>query len=210
MRGDITDIKFSGDKFNVTGNISGNSSLTVKSVQDENIGSGKIYNTGRISGNDVTLVTNGNLDQEGNIIGYNSLSIKSNSLDNVYYIYGASLNIESNYVRNRATIDGNTTSITAGNGIFNEGQISANGDMNLNTKYSANITNYNTIKAGGTLTMTARNVKNGGYRCGFMGLASCGVGSISTNKLVLNSYHDYSYEMGGRLQFKYAEVNSMR
>lgn len=38
--------------------------------------------------------------------------------------------------------------------------------MNLNTKYSANITNYNTIKAGGTLTMTARNVKNGGYRCG--------------------------------------------
>ncbi|HED3235188.1 TPA: filamentous hemagglutinin, partial [Klebsiella oxytoca] len=152
----------------------------------------------------------GNLDQEGNIIGQNSLSIKSNVLDNVYYIYGKSLNIESNYVRNRATIDGYNNTISAANGILNEGQISAGGDLTLKTLNHANITNYNTIKANGSLTMTTGTVKNGGYRCGFLNLATCGKGSISANKLVLNSYHNYASEMGGQQQYKYAEINTIR
>ncbi|MFW8080042.1 filamentous hemagglutinin, partial [Klebsiella pneumoniae] len=85
---------------------------------------------------------------------------------NAYYIYGGSLNIESNYLRNRATIDGNNTSISANNGILNDGLLYANNDMTLYTLNSADITNRYQIKANGTLTMTTRNVKNGGYRCG--------------------------------------------
>ena len=58
--------------------------------------------------------------------------------------------------------------------------------------------------------MTTRNVKNGGYRCGFLNLETCGKGSISANKLVLNSSHNYAYEMGGQQQYKYAEINTIR
>ncbi|WP_368764313.1 two-partner secretion domain-containing protein [Klebsiella quasipneumoniae] len=210
IRGNITNVAFSGDRLKVTGEIQGNSTLTVRSIKDDKVNSGLIYNTGRISGNDVTITTNGNLDQEGDIIGQNSLSIKSDVIDNVYYIYGKSLNIESNYLRNRATIDGDTSNITAVNGILNEGQLSANGDMTLYTQTNADITNYNTIKANGTLTMSTRNVKNGGYRCGFFYMSTCGKGSISANKLVLNSYHNYASDMGGQQQYKYAEINTIR
>lgn len=210
IRGNITNVAFSGDRLKVTGEIQGNSTLTVQSIKDDKVNSGLIYNTGRISGNDVTITTNGNLDQEGDIIGQNSLSIKSDVIDNVYYIYGKSLNIESNYLRNRATIDGDTSNITAVNGILNEGQLSANGDMTLYTQTNADITNYNTIKANSTLTMSTRNVKNGGYRCGFFYMSTCGKGSISANKLVLNSYHNYASDMGGQQQYKYAEINTIR
>ncbi|CAM3093586.1 tRNA nuclease CdiA-2 [Klebsiella spallanzanii] len=210
IRGDVTNVAFSGDSLSVTGELRGNSSLTVKSEKDQNTSSGKIFNSGRISGSDVTLVTNGNVVQEGNLIGTNSLLIKSNSLDNIYYVYGNALNIESNYVRNLATIDGYTTSITAKNGIHNQGQISSSGDMTLDTQYNADIANYNIIKANGTLTVTTRNVKNGGYSCGFLGLATCGIGSISANKLVLNSSHNYASGMGGHQQYKYAEINTKR
>ena len=58
--------------------------------------------------------------------------------------------------------------------------------------------------------MTTGTVKNGGYRCGFLNLATCGKGSISANKLVLNSYHNYASEMGGQQQYKYAEINTIR
>ncbi|MBZ7154832.1 filamentous hemagglutinin N-terminal domain-containing protein, partial [Klebsiella oxytoca] len=61
IRGNVTNVAFSGDNLNVTGNIWGYSSLNVKSVKDDQINSGKIYNSGRISGNDVTITTNGNL-----------------------------------------------------------------------------------------------------------------------------------------------------
>ncbi|EPG3954961.1 TPA: filamentous hemagglutinin N-terminal domain-containing protein [Klebsiella oxytoca] len=210
IRGNVTNVAFSGDNLNVTGNIWGYSSLNVKSVKDDQINSGKIYNSGRISGNDVTITTNGNLDQEGNIVGNNSLTIKSDVIDNINHIYGGTLNIESNYLRNRATIDGDNINIRAINGILNEAQLAANKDMTLYTQTNADITNYNTVKANGTLTMTTRNVKNGGYRCGFLNLATCGKGSISANKLVLNSYHNYASEMGGQQQYKYAEINTIR
>ncbi|HBW8901446.1 filamentous hemagglutinin N-terminal domain-containing protein [Klebsiella quasipneumoniae] len=208
--GDVTNIAFSGNTLNVTGNIRANSSLTVQAKKDDNITSGKIYNKGRIEGNDVSIVTNGNLDQEGNIVGQHSLSIKGDVIDNTYYIYGDTLSIESNYLRNRATIDGNAVNITANNGILNEGQMMSSGDMTLYTQQTADITNYKTIKANGSLTMTTRYVKNGGYRCGFLNLSICKAGSLSADKLVVNSYHNYASDMGGRQQYKQAEINTIR
>lgn len=208
--GDVTNIAFSGNTLNVTGNIRANSSLTVQAKKDDNITSGKIYNKGRIEGNDVSIVTNGNLDQEGNIVGQHSLSIKGDVIDNTYYIYGDTLSIESNYLRNRATIDGNAVNITANNGILNEGQMMSSGDMTLYTQQTADITNYKTIKADGSLTMTTRYVKNGGYRCGFLNLSICNAGSLSADKLVVNSYHNYASDMGGRQQYKQAEINTIR
>lgn len=208
--GNITNVAFSGDRLSVTGNLWGYSSLTVQSVKGKNIGSGEIHNSGTINGGNVALITDGILNQEGNLIGQNSLTLKTKVIDNTYYIYGRSLNIESDYLRNRATIDGDNSNITAVNGILNEGQLSASGDMTLYTQTNADITNYNTIKANGTLTMSTRNVKNGGYRCGFFYLSTCGKGSISANKLVLNSYHNYASEIGGNQQYKSAEINTIR
>ena len=104
--------------------------------------------------------------------------IKSDVIDNTNHIYGGTLNIQSNYLRNRATIDGDNINISAINGILNEAQLAANKDMTLYTQTNADITNYKTIKANGTLTMSTRNVKNGGYRCGFFYLSTCGKGSI--------------------------------
>ncbi|MDE4673839.1 filamentous hemagglutinin, partial [Klebsiella pneumoniae] len=85
IRGNATNISFSGDSLNVTGNILGYSNLNVKSVKDDKINTGKIYNSGRISGNDVTITTNGKLEQEGNLVGSNSLTIKSDVIYNAYY-----------------------------------------------------------------------------------------------------------------------------
>ncbi|MDR8356909.1 filamentous hemagglutinin, partial [Acinetobacter baumannii] len=42
--GDVTNIAFSGNTLNVTGNIRAHSSLTVQAKKDDNITSGKIYN----------------------------------------------------------------------------------------------------------------------------------------------------------------------
>ena len=210
MRGNITYVEFSGDKLKVTGELRGHSTLTVQSKKDDKVNTGEIYNSGSIVGNNVTLVTDGILNQEGTLIGQNSLTLNTKVIDNTNYIYGNSLNVESDYVRNRATIDGYSNTISAANGIINEGQISASGDLTLRTLNHANITNYNTIKANGSLTMTTGTVKNGGYRCGFLNLATCGKGSISANKLVLNSYHNYASEMGGQQQYKYAEINTIR
>ncbi|STR46140.1 Large exoprotein [Klebsiella oxytoca] len=43
--------------------------------------------------------------------------------------------------------------------------------------------------------------KNGGYRCGFFYLSTCGKGSISANKLVLNSYHNYASALLNKSDF---------
>ena len=69
--------------------------------------------------------------------------------------------------------------------------------------------NRSHIGAGGTLTMSVNKVVNGGYRCGFLGWATCGKGTISTTNLVLNSSHKYASEMGGTQQFKSATINTI-
>ncbi|PLF70527.1 filamentous hemagglutinin, partial [Klebsiella quasipneumoniae] len=60
------------------------------------------------------------------------------------------------------------------------------------------------------IQQSPRYVKNGGYRCGFLNLSICNAGSLSADKLVVNSYHNYASDMGGRQQYKQAEINTIR
>ncbi len=209
IRGNATSVSFGGNSFKVTGNLWGYSSLNVLSSQNTTIGSGTIFNSGRISGKDVTIQTNGTFNQEGNVITNGSLSIKSGSLNNSYYISSPELNIESSYVKNLATIDGNNVNINSSQGIHNEGEINAINDITLSAQNGSNITNYNKIQAGGVMTLNARQVINGGYRCGWFGIKNCGVGFIKADKFVLNSSHAYASNMGGNQQFKSAEINTI-
>ncbi|MDR8346241.1 filamentous hemagglutinin, partial [Acinetobacter baumannii] len=78
------------------------------------------------------------------------------------------------------------------------GQISSTGDLTLNTKNKGAIYNYSTLSAGGNMTLTATKVVNGGKSCGILGLAKCGVGTLTADKLVLNSSQKYVSEMGGK------------
>lgn len=210
MWGEITNVKFSGDNLTVTGNLWGYTNLAIVSAKDSNVSSGNIHNTGRISGIDISLITNGDIIQDGNLVSGNSMTVKSVQFKNNNYVYGKSVQIESNNVHNKATIDSVDANIIAYYGMKNEGQIIAAKDLTLDTKNFADITNYGTLQAGDNLTIIANKVYNGGYRCGFLKLSTCNVGSISTNKLVLNSAHNYVSEMGGHQQFKQAEITTKR
>ena len=210
MWGEITNVKFSGDNLTVTGNLWGYTNLAIVSAKDSNVSSGNIHNTGRISGIDISLITNGDIIQDGNLVSGNSMTVKSVQFKNNNYVYGKSVQIESNNVHNKATIDSVDANIIAYYGMKNEGQIIAAKDLTLDTKNFADITNYGTLQAGENLTIIANKVYNGGYRCGFLKLSTCNVGSISTNKLVLNSAHNYVSEMGGHQQFKQPEITTKR
>mgnify|MGYP000844922113 CR=1 FL=1 len=57
---------------------------------------------------------------------------------------------------------------------------------------------------------TATKVVNGGKSCGILGLAKCGVGTLTADKLVLNSSQKYVSDMGGKQYFKSTEVNTVK
>ncbi|HBT5892144.1 TPA: filamentous hemagglutinin, partial [Klebsiella quasipneumoniae] len=101
----------------------------------------------------------------------NSMTVKSVQFKNNNYVYGKSVQIESNNVHNKATIDSVDANIIAYYGMKNEGQIIAAKDLTLDTKNFADITNYGTLQAGENLTIIANKVYNGGYRCGFLKLS---------------------------------------
>lgn len=208
IHGELTNVIFGGNNLTVTGNIWGYSNLAITSLQNSTLGSGTIFNSGKISGKNLTIQTNGALNQEGNLIAQNSLSIKSGSLGNTYYISAPELAISSGYVKNMATITGDNVNVTASQGIDNHGSISASNNMNLSALGNYNIINYKNIQAGGEMTLNAQRVINGGYRCGFLGWDTCGVGTLKANKLILNSSHNYANNMGGYQYFKVTEVNT--
>ncbi|MCU6670607.1 filamentous hemagglutinin N-terminal domain-containing protein [Enterobacteriaceae bacterium H4N4] len=204
-----TTVNFGGSSLNVTGNLSGNSGLAITSLQNGTVGTGAIYNNGSISGGDLTIQTKAALKQHGNLVADKSLSIKSGTVDNTYYISAPELNIVSNHTRNMATISGNNLDISSQQGIHNEGIFNASNNLTLSATNGSDITNYNTLQAGGVMTLNARKVENGGYKCGFMNFKTCNVGTIKTDKLILNSSHSYASNMGGNQQFKSAEINKI-
>lgn len=134
MWGEITNVKFSGDNLTVTGNLWGYTNLAIVSAKDSNVSSGNIHNTGRISGIDISLITNGDIIRDGNLVSGNSMTVKSVQFKNNNYVYGKSVQIESNNVHNKATIDSVDANIIAYYGMKNEGQIIAAKDLTLDTK----------------------------------------------------------------------------
>ncbi|MBZ7670488.1 filamentous hemagglutinin N-terminal domain-containing protein [Klebsiella grimontii] len=207
-----TTVTFGGDALKVTGNIYGYDTLLIQAKKNDSLTSGGIINSGYIAGNNTTIQTNGTLALQKNseLKGSTTLVTKSYQLKNEGYISGHNINIENDATSNYGAIFGHyNVLIKTYNDLYNEGSIFSSTNLTLDTQNHGNIINRDHIGAGGTLTLAAKKVVNGGYRCGFMWLATCGKGTISTTSLVLNSSHKYASEMGGNQQFKLATINTI-
>ncbi|QIK13010.1 filamentous hemagglutinin N-terminal domain-containing protein [Leclercia sp. 29361] len=210
--GKNTAMSFGGDTFKVTGNITGSDTLLIQAWKNNASTNGEITNAGRIAGGDVTIRTNGTLIQaaNSNMNASKSLTTHSYWLNNSGYMGGtaANVNIDNMVTHNYGHIDGSTVNLLTWLDINNEGLIRSAYDMDLNTSGNGNIINRGHIIAGDNMTLTANKVVNGGYGCGFLKLSTCGAGTLSADKLVLNSSHKYASNMGGTQNFKKIEVNT--
>ena len=167
---------------------------------------------GNITGENINLQTNGTLAQSssGRIEATNAITAHSYWLNQNGYMNAADITTDHGVVNNYGNITAKNISITTYSDITNEGQISSTGDLTLNTKNKGAIYNYSTLSAGGNMTLTATKVVNGGKSCGILGLAKCGVGTLTADKLVLNSSQKYVSDMGGKQYFKSTEVNTVK
>ncbi|HFG4247740.1 TPA: filamentous hemagglutinin N-terminal domain-containing protein [Klebsiella pneumoniae] len=208
-----TSLTFVGDSFKNTGNINSTGQTTIQSLtQDGSANTGEIYNLGNITGENINLQTNGTLSQSssGRIEATNAITAHSYWLNQNGYMNAADITTDHGVVNNYGNITAKNISITTYSDITNEGQISSTGDLTLNTKNKGAIYNYSTLSAGGNMTLTATKVVNGGKSCGILGLAKCGVGTLTADKLVLNSSQKYVSDMGGKQYFKSTEVNTVK
>ncbi|HBT0622043.1 TPA: filamentous hemagglutinin N-terminal domain-containing protein [Klebsiella pneumoniae] len=208
-----TSLTFVGDSFKNTGNINSTGQTTIQSLtQDGSANTGEIYNLGNITGENINLQTNDTLAQSssGRIEATNAITAHSYWLNQNGYMNAADITTDHGVVNNYGNITAKNISITTYSDITNEGQISSTGDLTLNTKNKGAIYNYSTLSAGGNMTLTATKVVNGGKSCGILGLAKCGVGTLTADKLVLNSSQKYVSDMGGKQYFKSTEVNTVK
>lgn len=208
-----TSLTFVGDSFKNTGNINSTGQTTIQSLtQDGSANTGEIYNLGNITGENINLQTNGTLAQSssGRIEATNAITAHSYWLNQNGYMNAADITTDHGVVNNYGNITAKNISITTYSDITNEGQISSTGDLTLNTKNKGAIYNYSTLSAGGNMTLTATKVVNGGKSCGILGLAKCGVGTLTADKRVLNSSQKYVSDMGGKQYFKSTEVNTVK
>ncbi|MCD1270559.1 filamentous hemagglutinin N-terminal domain-containing protein [Klebsiella pneumoniae] len=208
-----TSLTFVGDSFKNIGNINSTGQTTIQSLtQDGSANTGEIYNLGNITGENINLQTNGTLAQSssGRIEATNAITAHSYWLNQNGYMNAADITTDHGVVNNYGNITAKNISITTYSDITNEGQISSTGDLTLNTKNKGAIYNYSTLSAGGNMTLTATKVVNGGKSCGILGLAKCGVGTLTADKLVLNSSQKYVSDMGGKQYFKSTEVNTVK
>ena len=211
-RGKNTTVTFGGDTLKVTGNIFGYDTLLVQAKINDQITSGEITNSGTTSGGNVTVKTDGTLAlTKGSFMeATDTLTTKSYWLKNEGYMGADTIAIDNYVIHNYGAIVGqDNVGVKTYHELYNEGEILSSSNMTLDTRNHGNITNRSHIGAGGTLTMSVNKVVNGGYRCGFLGWATCGKGTITTTNLVLNSSHKYASEMGGTQQFKSATINTI-
>uniref|UniRef100_UPI0013D12081 two-partner secretion domain-containing protein n=1 Tax=Klebsiella aerogenes TaxID=548 RepID=UPI0013D12081 len=207
-----TALTFVGESFKNTGNINSTGNTTIKSLkQDGTVNVGEIYNLGNITGENINLQTNGTLAQStsGKMTATNAITAHSYWLNNNGSMQAQSITSDHGPVNNTGSISAHNISITTYADIVNEGTIYSSGDLVLDTQKRGNIYNYSLIDADGTLTMTAKKVVNSGRGCGWFKFNTCDVGTISANKMVLNSSHKYASEMGGYQYFKVAEINTV-
>ncbi len=213
LSGKNTSVSFGGNSFKVTGNMAGSENLIIRSWKNNASSNGDISNTGKISGGNVTITTEGVLTQAANsrLDASNTLTTHSYKLNNSGYMGSAgNVNIDTTATNNYGQIHGSTVNVVTWLDLYNEGQISSVYGMNQDTTANGNIVNRGNISAGETMTLTANKVVNGGYGCGFLNMSTCGAGTLSANKLILNSSHKYASNMGGTQNFKKTEINTIK
>ncbi|HBV9943856.1 TPA: filamentous hemagglutinin N-terminal domain-containing protein [Klebsiella aerogenes] len=212
ISGKNTTLNFIGSNFKNTGAIKATGNVAVKSLnQDSTTNTGEIYNLGSITGENIDMLTNGTLAQStsGTMTATNAITAHSYWLNNNGAMKAASITTDHGPVNNTGSIKADTISITTTGDIVNEGTIFSTGDLLLDTQNKATIYNYSLLQANGTLTMTAKKVVNSGRGCGWLKWSTCDIGTISANKMVLNSSHKYASEMGGYQYYKIAEINTV-
>lgn len=210
-----TTVSFSGSSLNVTGNIHGTETLTIQSIKDKEISSGAIGSSGTIKGGNIAIKTKGNviLNKGSQLLVTDNLTAESKSFNNKGgTIRGdnAVMNFTHSGIQNSGEIIGGTINISTKSDFLNEWLIQSFGDMTIDTNNNGNIINRGLIHADGTMTLNAKKIVNGGYKCGFLGLMTCEKGTLSGNKLVVNAYHNYASEIGGSQYFKSTEINTLK
>lgn len=210
-----TTVSFSGDSFNVTGNIYGTETLAIQSIKDREISSGAISNSGTIKGGNIAIQTKGSMvfNRDSQLLVTDKLTAESNSFNNKGgTIRGdkAVMNFTHSGMQNSGEIIGGTVSINTKSDFLNEWLIQSFGDMTIDTNKKGNIINRELIHADGTMTLNAKQIVNGGYKCGFLGMMTCEKGTLSGNKLIVNASHNYASEIGGNQYFKSTEINTLK
>lgn len=212
MEGKNTAITFGGDNMKVTGYIFGTETLLIQSAKDKKLSSGNITNAGRIYGGDIYVQTKGTLAQaaDSQMIADNSLVAVSSLLSNTGFLggLGADVMVQNLQTDNYGHIDGGSVNVVTAGNIYNEGMIRSGTDLVLNTQNQGNIVNRGHIIAKDTMTLTAKQIENGGYGCGLFKLAKCGVGNIVADTLKLNTANGAN--VGGTQSYKKAEINIVK
>ena len=214
IRAKNTTVTFGGDTLKVTGDIMGPTTMLVQASKNGSTTSGEITNSGTISGGNVTVKTNGSLitNYASVLKATESLTTQSYWLNNNGGIqgHGATMNINNTVTNNSGHIKGDTLSVNTYLDMVNTGTFETKGNLTINTQNNGIITNEGTIKAGDTLTLSAKKVVNEkSYKCGFLNLKTCtDKGTLTANKLILNSSHKYASNMGGTQNFKATEINT--
>lgn len=205
-------VSFGDGQLSVTGHILTTENLLIQSVNSSGLTSGEINNNGQLGGNNITLQTKGSLIQgaNGKTIAKENLNAQSYWLKNEGFMEATSMIVNNGVTHNYGDMNSVNLDLTSYNLVHNEGNINASRDMSLSTQNQGDITNRGSLRAGGTMTIKAKNVINGGYKCGFLNLKTCGEGRMYADQLVLNSNHTYANEMGGTQYFKSIETNKAK
>lgn len=211
IKGGNTLVTFAGDTLKVSGNIYADDNLVLQAKSDDSLTDGAITHSGTLSGGNVTVQTNGAVDlaKNSNIQASNTLTSQSYRLTNKGDMHGDNIRIDNYATYNYGNIKGASVMLQTYHELYNEKNILATADINLSTQGYGNITNRGHIGADGTLTMTAKNVLNGGYQCGLFYMSTCGTGTLSATNLVLNSSHTWASDMGGNQLFKNTTTNTI-
>ncbi|HAT1619519.1 TPA: filamentous hemagglutinin N-terminal domain-containing protein [Raoultella planticola] len=201
---------FSGSDLRSTGSMTAGNNVIIQSVKEETFSTGAINNAGTLSGTNIALQTLGDISQTGSVEAVQALVTSSSTLTNSGDMAGNYVNVSNSWTNNSGNIQAGNMDITASRELLNDGTLSANNNMSLITGQDGTIVNHNSINAAGTLVMTTGKVVNGGYRCGFMNWSTCGVGTLTANQLNLTSSQSYAQDMGGKQNFKYTSVNTVK
>lgn len=205
-------VDFAGSGMQVTGNLYGYDNLIVQSVNnsESGIGNGTIINEGHlISQGNIIIQTDGMMGQTAAASTETTGKLMTNvrTLTNLGKMTASSMEINNHTTQNAGTLSANDITLSTWQDFYNEGTINAKNNATLNTKHGQFI-NRGTISAGDTLNISAKKVENGGYRCGFLKMDTCGEGTLSASKLVLTSSHKSASEMGGTQRFKSTEIKT--
>lgn len=209
MQGKNTSITFGGNNMQATGYIYGTENLLIQSVKDNMLSSGNITNAGKIYGGNIQIQTQGAL-ANSEMSATSSLFAVSSQLSNNGFMGGsnADVMIQNIQTDNYGQIEGRSVSVVTAGKLYNEGMIRSGSDLVLNTQNQGNIVNRGQIVAKDTMTLTAKQIENGGYGCGLFKLAKCGVGNIAADTLKMNATNGAN--TGGTLSFKTAEINTVQ